>query len=214
MKQVEVYRVSRVPGHSPAERLRHVAPAITIAEENWPGMSTGLPLTCFRIGREDDRLLLAFEVKERQFRATEQEDNGRVWEDSCVEFFLQPGAGGGYYNLECNAAGTLLLAHGRGREGREMASMEVLASIARETRVEVTRRGEEPLYRWSVFLDIPFSAFFRHRLAPRPGERMRGNFYKCGDKLPDPHFLSWNPVIAVSPDFHRPECFGELVFPL
>ena len=40
---------------------------------------------------------------------------------------------------------------------------------------------------------------------------VRANFYKCGDKTAHPHFLSWNPVVSSKPDFHRPECFGELI---
>ena len=40
---------------------------------------------------------------------------------------------------------------------------------------------------------------------------VRGNFYKCGDKTAHPHFVSWNPVGTPSPDFHRPEFFGELL---
>ena len=38
------------------------------------------------------------------------------------------------------------------------------------------------------------------------------NFYKCGDDTTKPHFLSWNPVKAPKPDFHRPEQFGVLNF--
>jgi hypothetical protein len=197
---------------STRERLALVAPAIDIAHEGWPDGNPAAALARFRVGYEDDRLVVAFEVEERQFRADEREDNGRVWEDSCVECFLQPGGDGGYYNLECNATGTLLLAHGNDRHGREHAPREVLATIAREARLEVTRRDGEALYRWSLLLVIPRAAFFRHRFAPRPGETARANFYKCGDKLPRPHFLAWNPVVADAPDFHRPECFGRLTF--
>ena len=38
--------------------------------------------------------------------------------------------------------------------------------------------------------------------------RAKANFYKCGDKLPVPHFLSWKPINVPAPDFHLP-CFLE-----
>jgi hypothetical protein len=43
------------------------------------------------------------------------------------------------------------------------------------------------------------------------GATLRANFYKCGDELQVPHFLSWNPIGVETPDFHRPEFFGKLV---
>ena len=38
------------------------------------------------------------------------------------------------------------------------------------------------------------------------------NFYKCGDDTTKPHYISWNPVKSINPDFHRPEHFGILNF--
>ena len=44
------------------------------------------------------------------------------------------------------------------------------------------------------------------------GKTLRANFYKCGDKLQQMHFLSWNPIDVPKPDFHRPDFFGEVTF--
>jgi hypothetical protein len=41
---------------------------------------------------------------------------------------------------------------------------------------------------------------------------IKANFYKCGDELQTPHFLSWNPIEIDQPDFHRPDFFGTLEF--
>ena len=38
------------------------------------------------------------------------------------------------------------------------------------------------------------------------------NFYKCGDDLPEPHFVSWNKIEAPTPNFHLPKYFGEIEF--
>ena len=44
------------------------------------------------------------------------------------------------------------------------------------------------------------------------GQTIKANFYKCGDELQTPHFLSWNPINIEKPDFHRPDFFGSLEF--
>ena len=41
------------------------------------------------------------------------------------------------------------------------------------------------------------------------GGIVKGNFYKCDETI-HPHFGTWNRVVAPQPDFHRPECFGEM----
>ena len=56
--------------------------------------------------------------------------------------------------------------------------------------VENERVGE---CAWEVALVIPYSAFFLHDITSLDGKTLRANFYKCGDKLQTPHFLSWNP---------------------
>jgi hypothetical protein len=65
---------------------------------------------------------------------------------------------------------------------------------------------------WEVALVIPYSAFFLHDITSLDGKTLRANFYKCGDKLQTPHFLSWNPIGLEKPNFHCPEFFGTLHF--
>ena len=58
----------------------------------------------FRIAHTGDAILLNYRVKEESERAVAAEDNGRVWEDSCCEFFFQLPEGQEeniYDNLEC-----------------------------------------------------------------------------------------------------------------
>jgi hypothetical protein len=59
---------------------------------------------------------------------------------------------------------------------------------------------------------IPLTVFFHHELKELKGKVFRANFYKCGDKLAVPHYVTWNPVGTVAPDYHRPEYFGLLKF--
>ena len=94
---------------------------------------------------------------------------------------------------------------GRNRNDRERIvpeNPEKLFSI----RTARTAEGWETRYR------IP-AAFLRKYF---PGFAFSGilkaNVYKCGDKTVHPHYLAWNPVASAVPDYHRPECFGEMVF--
>ena len=171
------------------------------------------PDVAFRIAHTEDAILLHFKVREASVRAVAGHDNGPVWEDACVEFFSVPAGDGVYYNMECNCAGTLLIGAGAGRGNRQHAPQEVLdkvqrwASLGREAFDE--RVGE---CAWEVALVIPYSAFFLHDITSLDGKTLRANFYKCGDKLQTPHFLSWNPIGLEKPNFHCPEFFGTLHF--
>lgn len=215
MKELNVKKVSaaNIPVESvPAlldEEKVAFQPVNTVNWEAFPYR----PDVEFRIAHTEDAILLHFKVKEASVRAVAGKDNGSVWEDACVEFFSVPAADGIYYNMECNCAGTLLIGAGAGRADRQRAPQEVLdkvqrwASLGREAFDE--RVGERS---WEVALIIPYSAFFLHHITSLDGKSIRANFYKCGDKLQTPHYLSWNPIELEKPNFHCPEFFGMLNF--
>ena len=171
------------------------------------------PEVKFRAAHTGDAILLHYQVTEASVRAVAAADDGRVWEDACVEFFLSPEGNDFYYNFECNCATKLLLHGGPAGGERPTASEEVLKSVKRWSSL-----GTEPFEErvgectWEVALVIPASAIFRHEIETFNGKTMRANFYKCGDKLQTPHFLSWAPIELPKPKFHCPEFFGELMF--
>lgn len=171
------------------------------------------PEVKFRAAHTGDAILLHYQVTEASVRAVATADDGRVWEDACVEFFLSPEGNDFYYNFECNCATKLLLHGGPAGGERPTASEEVLKSVKRWSSL-----GAEPFEErvgectWEVALVIPVSAIFRHDIADLNAKTMRANFYKCGDLLQTPHFLSWTPIELPKPKFHCPEFFGKLVF--
>lgn len=180
---------------------------------NWPQAYPYAPRVAFRLFHTGRFLMLRFEVEERYTAARVTQDNGEVWTDSCVEFFIALDDKG-YYNFETTAIGRMLLGYRRSRnEGVEHASAQTLASVRR-----MTTLPDEPFEervgdnRWSVTLAIPSEALFRHALRDWSGVEARMNLYKCGDNLSHPHFLSWRPIRAERPDFHRPEFFEQVKF--
>lgn len=184
----------------------------TIACVNWLEYPYQ-PEVKFRVAHIGDAILLHYQVTEASVRAVALADDGRVWEDACVEFFLSPEGNDFYYNFECNCAGKLLLHGGEAGSERPGASEDVLKSVKRWASL-----GTEPFEEkvgectWEVALVIPKSAIFRHSIDSLNGKVMRANFYKCGDLLQTPHFLSWAPIELQKPKFHCPEFFGELMF--
>lgn len=181
---------------------------------NWPGEFPYAPEVSFRMFHTGDRLMLRFDVAENYTAARVAEDNGPVWTDSCVEFFIAPGDGP-YYNFETTCIGRMLLSGRMSRtEDVQPAPAEVLAGVKRYTTYPfgepfAEREGDN---RWSLTLAIPPQALFRHALTDWSGLEARMNLYKCGDRLSHPHFLSWKPVRTENPDFHRPEFFEAVTF--
>ena len=188
-------------------------PFQTIPHANWADSYPYCPDVKFRMAYNSLSLLLHFKVKEDAVRAVYGEDNGEVWTDSCVEFFSIPADDGIYYNLECNCIGTILLGAGLNREYRERANQNTLGSIQRWASLGRKPFGEilQPT-EWEVALILPYTAFFKHRIRRLEGNVVKANFYKCGDRLPQPHFLSWQPIALEKPNFHCPQFFGELAF--
>ena len=67
-------------------------------------------------------------------------------------------------------------------------------------------------FEWQITLAIPIEVFAYTNLGSFNEKQGRGNFFKCGDDLPEPHFFTWNTIQSQNPDFHLPEFFGELQF--
>ncbi len=157
-------------------------------------------------------LMLRFDVAERWTMARVTEDNGEVWTDSCVEFFIAPDDSGYYYNFECTCIGRLLVGFRREREHATHATPRVMESILRNPslgRAPSPNTRATTAGRWCW----PSRRSVVHALADgleRP--ESEGEPLQMRDKLSQPHFLSWKPISAPKPDFHRPEFFEQIKF--
>jgi hypothetical protein len=189
-------------------------PLHEIAEVNWPGEFPDRPDAKFRIAHTGDRILIKFYVTEDATRAIYRQDGHRPWEESCVEFFISPGgeaAGDLYYNLEMSCIGYGILNGGEpGQRGPVPGAIE---SVRRHASMPPTAFGiREGRQTWSLTVEIPVGVFTLSPFAPLSGRELRANFYKCGDLLPRPHYLSWSPIDTPAPSFHQPGFFGTLLF--
>ena len=151
--------------------------------------------------------LVRMNCREDGPRATFINENDPVCKDSCLEFFgdFDPDGKGGYLNCEANAYGTLLCGYGAERKGRKkLMELNLL-------RPEIKPFREDGLWGYELLIPVSLLDDLYGRKEWVPGSVIRGNFYKCGDETPLPHFGMWNPIDCDHPDFHRPEQFGELI---
>ena len=195
-----------------AEQLRAVllqgGVELALDSHNWAADYPYAPTVKAHLAYDGEALAVMFDVAESHTKAVEMSDNGAVWEDSCVEFFVANPVGEGYYNFELNAIGTLLAAYRLSRETATHFDSQKLGQITRygtfsHEPIDIT----DGCSWWAAEL-IPFSAI---GLSSAP-KSLRANLYKCGDKLAAPHFMSWSPITLDKPNFHCPEFFGTLIF--
>ena len=188
--------------------------SVEIGEVNWPELFKYKPEVTLSCGYTGNEIVLRYRVREGYIAAKHTRINSEVYRDSCVEFFISPG-GSNYYNFEFNCIGTAYAAFGspdlknrRVLEEKKVSEIKTVSTLGNE--YIDTRKAADP---WELTILIPFSLFGERELQDPKGNTFKGNFFKCGDDLPVPHFLSWNPVKRKgSPNFHVPEFFGELQF--
>lgn len=214
MKKINVPQI--VPADTTANVLEEIfasLPAHTIDCCNWPKDYPYTPKATFKLFHDGKKLYIKFDVTENDIHTLVTEDFGQVWTDPCVEFFVSPEGNLDYYNFECTCIGKMLMAWHPEKEAKENAPITLLDTIERIPSLGKEnfpmRSGENS---WSIIEIIPVETLFRSGIDSWSGKTMRANFYKCGDNLPTPHFISWNAIDWPEPSFHRPEFFGELNF--
>ena len=216
MRIIEVRRLKTdreiPPMAEVSARLDELGEGHRIGTVNWQS-HTYKPEVRFNIAWGEKEIYIKYYVREAHVKAEKGTTNEMVCEDSCVEFFVSPEDDGIYYNFEFNPIGTTLMGSGHGRHDSARTDPAVVRKIRR-----LTTMGTEPFdeisgdISWAITVAIPVETFFRHNVGSLAGKSFRANFYKCGDKLTTPHFVTWNPVATEKPDYHRPEYFGVLKF--
>ncbi len=185
-----------------------------------PESSPHRPQTLIRLVYDAQGLHGQFQVEDRFVRCVRTEYGSEVWKDSCVEFFVEPKPGRGYFNFEFNSGGTFLVNHivdpTHTAEGFR-AFVRLPEAVARPGRVRpslplVVNPEITEAVTWTLEFFIPFTLLEKYvgRLGEVAGQTWRGNFYKCAEENSHPHWAAWSPVDEFN--FHRPHCFGELLF--
>ncbi len=179
-----------------------------IANANWADQFPYTPQVRFQIAYSTEVLLLHYDVAEEFVRANAIRHNDPVYEDSCVECFVSFDGGKSYFNIEFNLLGTGLIGK-RNCDGSDKVRMEIdnvnRVSTFTQVRHIAGRRD------WQMILAIPFDVLGQDGSALLRTSA-QANFYKCGDHLPKPHYMSWKPIRSANPNFHAVSFFGEITF--
>ena len=203
-----------------------------------PKVSDHQPDTRAKVMYTDAGLFVFFKVNDRYVVSRHAGFQSAVSQDSCVEFFVQPKAGQGYFNFELNAGGALLLYYiedptrlptGFGKYTKLPPDVDALIPryhsfepVPCDPRPSAPDTRRPPLasevagpLEWRVEYFIPFTVLERYvgPLGPVAGQTWRANFFKCADASSHPHWATWAPL---DPDFaggfHRPDKFGVIHF--
>ena len=178
---------------------------------NWSDQFPYKPYTTVVVAVSQTRLYVFFSVISKDLRAVNTADLSPVADDSCVEFFMQVPGNKEYWNFEFNCIGTLNASHRESRPNPtrltpdELTSIKRYASCGRDAIEE-----QEGTFCWDLTMSIPLSLIGLD--GDNLPEFIMGNFYKCSGKATHRHYVSWNAIDSVKPDFHRPDCFGKLWF--
>jgi len=215
LNKSNVYKVKKIKHATDLDKISAImdkAERASINCINWPEYSYK-PNVEFSMVYSESNIFIKYWVEEDCYAAIASEDGGPVWKDSCVEFFVSPDNNSNYYNFEFSCIGKCLLAYGSSRHDRVAADKAAFENIFRKSTL-----GDKPFeekkekVKWNIFVAISSKAFFKHDNLKFDKGIIRANLYKCGDGLSKPHYLTWSPIKADKPDYHRPEFFNEIFF--
>jgi len=146
------------------------------------------------------------------------EDMMPVWEDSCVEIFLKPKDSVGHLAFEFNCIGALYATYVKDEKiVNGKFSQEILFTpddckqIQRKSKLSNRIYPEkfEKVY-WTIEFFIPFLIIGKYFGNVFLNKKVYyANFFKCGDKLKNPHWISWNKLNKLN--FHVEKDFGEII---
>ena len=141
------------------------------------------------VARDASMLYVAFACHgQPEPKGVERPRDGAVWEDDCVEVFLQPPGSDTYYHLAVNAAGSCFEARCPGSDASWNPDMQAKAG-----RIDGG---------WVVEMAIPWAA-----VQGKPGGVWRINLGR--EDTQTKQATCWSPTFG---GFHVPARFGEMVF--
>ena len=156
------------------------------------GRTTKAPTTAY-VCYDAKNIYIAFDCKEPfmdKLKANVKDRNGEIWNDDCVEVFIDPGLSQkNYYHFMVNTLNT---------QGNEKCNGVLNPEKGWDGHWKSSTRVS--LYGWTVEMKIPFSNF---DLAANTGTSWGINL--CRERKVEPENSTWAPVEGV---FHSPEKFG------
>ncbi len=161
-----------------------------------------------RIAYSDEGFYVFLRTQEPRHRAQEKGPLGYPYHDSCLEFFFAPDYEHPerYLNFEMNSNKCLYL----GIRGSGESKARLVIDVDGILKPEVAFNPDGWQLRY--FIPFDFIRIFVPDFSPKAGDKIRANCFKCGDMMSPEEYLSWSPVPTEGFTFHRPDCFGTMIF--
>jgi hypothetical protein len=219
------YLVHKVEGLHPGDdpwSSRVWEPAETILLGHFhPRSSLHRPVATAKMMHDNQNVYVAFKVHDQFVRCVHDRYQSSVYQDSCVEFFVEPSADAGYFNFEVNCGGAMLLYYIEDPAPAPQALFRKFCQVPAELGQQVRIRSSLPSrvepeiadpVTWTVQIAVPRAVFeaFLGPVGDWSGKLWRGNFFKCGDLTSHPHWASWSPI-GEELRFHDPRRFAPIL---
>lgn len=178
---------------------------------NWGGKDTYDPEAEFKLVHDEKNIYLRMVAKNDYIRSECKNINDMVCNDSCMEAFIaSPEAPDIYLNFEFSSDGVMYLGAGKQRANRITADPAIVKKyitiLVDEPSVKTDERGQ-----WGFTAIINKEVFEVLTGTPFTSGIGKGAFYKCGERVVS-HFAATEVIKTAEPDYHRPECFGNIIF--
>jgi hypothetical protein len=175
-----------------------------------------------KMAYDDDYIYVIYRVNDRYVRAVVKDINGKVYEESAVEFFFSPDPSypNRYFNIEINCIGTPLMhyndysptekkSHNTPLTTEEIQQLKIAHSLPDLVDNEISG----PVT-WTLECRIPVSMLEKYSKInyPKAGVEWKANFYKIAEQGSNIHFLTWSVIDNPVPNFHLPRFFGTIKF--
>lgn len=182
--------------------------------DKYPWNCAYQPETYAQLAWNEDGLFVYMRSYETEIRAVETGDNGDIYMDSCLEFFINPCPDEVFFcNFEVNPRGAMYLASGlEDRDARVLQSRSEYGGFDLPLCDPSKFNGKGY---WDVCYRVPTAYFkqFNPDFVLSEGTALRANFYKCGDGTKVPHYGCWSPITSGEeiPNFYHVCDFGEII---
>ncbi len=159
----------------------------------------------------DDRYLyVAYEVEDERLVASHESHDDHLWEQDCVELFVDPsGEGRGYMEMQVSPRGVSFdTRYDSRREPRPFGHVDFESGIEARVVTQGTVGDDADDEGYVVEARLPFASLGLE--PPRPGATYRANMYVMNALDRGMTAAAWSPPLVG--DFHVPDRFGRLAF--
>ncbi|MGD1822769.1 MAG: carbohydrate-binding family 9-like protein [Pleomorphochaeta sp.] len=166
-------------------------------------------LVNLKLSHDDKHLIATFDIFENEIRKDATSHNDKVYEDSCVECFLQNINSKNYINFEFSVSSFILAGYGKDRYERKLFDPNLIETIFKDVKIYSEEINNA---HWGIVIYIDLYKWGLVDEKKLTNQKIKANFNECGHKLKSTHYFSLFEIDSEVPNFHISDSFKELFF--